>query len=200
MEKWSSAEAKLLAADLAPFVCAWLPPGRCSGYCRHILTERGGRWGGDTASNSTLSIIPQICKFVRFNRSFKSASVLQGFFVVVFFVYGSRKDARIQRKWDSRRFITSVTSLNRQSKQWDPNYKRVAWQYQKKKKKKNPSGRRAKPHSTWHQTVLTWARKMRGEILSWLHSNTNIYNYPYIKNKAQKEKEQSWSKNDSFNI
>lgn len=146
MEKWSSAEAKLLAADLAPFVCAWLPPGSRSGYCRHILTERGG--GANTASNSTLrkfSIIPQICKFVRFNRSFKSASVLQGFFCFFFFVYGSRKDARIQRKWDSRRFITSVTSLNRQSKQWDPNYKRGAWQYQKNKKSIRSA---RKPHST----------------------------------------------------
>lgn len=38
-------------------VCAWLPPGRCRGYCRHILTGRGEKPRPPTArsENSPLS-------------------------------------------------------------------------------------------------------------------------------------------------
>lgn len=82
-----------------------------------------GTHGLQQIENSPLSY-----RFVRFTRSFTSASVLRGVIV-----QGSRKDARMHRNWDAWRFITSVTSLNTQSEQWDPHYKWGPWQYKKKK-------------------------------------------------------------------
>lgn len=123
-KKWSWGEA----GGSAAFMCAWLPPGSCSGHCRRYLTGvrvEGvgveGTHGLQQIENSPLSH-----RFVRLTRSFTSASVLRGVIV-----WGSRKDARMHRNWDVWRFITSVTSLNTQSEQWDPHYKWGPWQYKK---------------------------------------------------------------------
>lgn len=62
-------------------VCAWLPPGRDSCHCRHFLIGRGGKKPRPpTTPLRKFFIILQICKFVRFNRSFTSAWVLRVFF------------------------------------------------------------------------------------------------------------------------
>lgn len=82
-EKWSSAEAKLLAADLTPSMCVLDCP------LADVAVTAGTFWqdvggGGKPRPPTTplrkFFIILQICKFVRFNRSFTSASVLRVFF------------------------------------------------------------------------------------------------------------------------
>lgn len=111
-------------------VCAWLPPGRYSGYCRDIKTGLGENHGLQQHAQKILHYPTnlQICQIQTF--IYVSVSVTR-----LFFFWRIRNQGMMPAHRESEtpgRFITSVTSLNRQPEQWDPNYKRGAWQYPKK--------------------------------------------------------------------
>lgn len=158
--------------------------------CRGVGVE--GTHGLQQTENSPLSY-----RFVRFTRSFTSPSVLRGVIV-----QGSRKDARMHRNWDAWRFITSVTSLNTQSEQWDPHYKWGPWQY---KKKKLCFASTCTPDSNkWRlyvrQRVFPKCFKLCQKRSGWkyCHNHTDIYNHPWIKKthnegkRRRKKLKQEW--------
>lgn len=124
-------------------------------------------------------------RFVRLTRSFTSASVLRGVIV-----RGSRKDARMHRNWDVWRFITSVTSLNTQSEQWDPHYKWGPWQYKKNLCIASACTPDSNKWRLYVRPVFPKCFKLCQKRSGWkyCHNHTDIYNHPWIKKTQWREK------------